>query len=115
MSARPKYEYLWADGQNIKTPLKVSASEYIDFLMTWVESQLNNEIKGTVVAADCHYEYGKNSETMTNVRFLVPYQNKRKRSVDAVVDDESGLSSGRRNTTQKFEHSVLQSKALLGE
>ena len=44
MSAGPKYEYLWADGQNVKTPLKVSAAEYIDFLMTWVESQLNNEI-----------------------------------------------------------------------
>jgi MOB kinase activator 1 len=43
MSAGPKYEYLWADGQNVKTPLKVSAAEYIDFLMTWVESQLNNE------------------------------------------------------------------------
>ena len=43
MSAGPKYEYLWADGQNVKTPLKVSAGEYIDFLMTWVESQLNNE------------------------------------------------------------------------
>mmetsp|Transcript_17211 Transcript_17211/g.8140 ORF Transcript_17211/g.8140 Transcript_17211/m.8140 type:complete len:192 (-) Transcript_17211:149-724(-) len=43
MSAGPKYEYLWADGTNIKTPLKVSASEYIDFLMTWVENQINNE------------------------------------------------------------------------
>lgn len=43
MSAGPKYEYLWADGQNVKTPLKVSASEYIDFLMTWVENQLSNE------------------------------------------------------------------------
>jgi MOB kinase activator 1 len=43
MSAGPKYEYLWADGHNVKTPLKVSAAEYIDFLMTWVESQLNNE------------------------------------------------------------------------
>eukprot|EP00347_Sterkiella_histriomuscorum_P007611 403348249 len=43
MSAGPKYEYLWADGHNVKTPLKVSASEYIDFLMTWVENQLNNE------------------------------------------------------------------------
>ena len=29
MSAGPKYEYLWADGHNVKTPLKVSASEYI--------------------------------------------------------------------------------------
>ena len=38
MSAGPKYEYLWADGANVKTPLKVSASEYIDFLMAWVEN-----------------------------------------------------------------------------
>eukprot|EP00826_Nyctotherus_ovalis_P003035 TRINITY_DN10608_c0_g2_i3.p2 TRINITY_DN10608_c0_g2~~TRINITY_DN10608_c0_g2_i3.p2 ORF type:complete len:230 (-),score=65.82 TRINITY_DN10608_c0_g2_i3:158-847(-) len=44
MSAGPKYEYLWADGHDIKTPLKVSAGEYIDFLMTWVERQLNNEV-----------------------------------------------------------------------
>ena len=43
MSAGPKYEYLWADGHNVRTPLKVSAQEYIDFLMTWVENQLNNE------------------------------------------------------------------------
>ncbi|EAR84302.1 Mps one binder kinase activator-like protein (macronuclear) [Tetrahymena thermophila SB210] len=43
MSAGPKYEYLWADGQNVRTPLKVSASEYIDYLMTWVETQINNE------------------------------------------------------------------------
>ena len=38
MSAGPKYEYLWADGHNVKTPLTVSAGEYIDFLMTWVEN-----------------------------------------------------------------------------
>ena len=43
MSAGPKYEYLWADGTNVKAPLKVSASEYIEYLMTWVENQLNNE------------------------------------------------------------------------
>lgn len=43
MSAGPKYEYLWADGQSVKTPLKVSAQEYIDYLMSWVENQLNNE------------------------------------------------------------------------
>lgn len=44
MSAGPKYEYLWADGHNVKTPLKVCASEYIEFLMTWVENQLSNEV-----------------------------------------------------------------------
>ena len=43
MSAGPKYEYLWADGTNVKTPIKVSAKEYIELLMTWVENQLNNE------------------------------------------------------------------------
>ena len=43
MSAGPKYQYLWADGSNLKSPLKVSASEYIEYLMTWVENQLNNE------------------------------------------------------------------------
>lgn len=43
MSAGPKYEYHWADGTNVKAPLKVSAAEYIEYLMTWVESQLNNE------------------------------------------------------------------------
>ena len=43
MSAGPKYEYLWADGTNVKTPLKVSAAEYIEYLMTWVENQLNND------------------------------------------------------------------------
>ncbi len=43
MSAGPKYEYLWADGTTIKTPIKVPACEYIDYLMTWVEGIVNNE------------------------------------------------------------------------
>lgn len=34
MSAGPKYVYLWADGQIIKKPIKVSAPEYVDYLMT---------------------------------------------------------------------------------
>ena len=40
MSAGPKYEYLWADGNKLTKPMKVSAAEYIDFLMTWVENQI---------------------------------------------------------------------------
>jgi hypothetical protein len=39
-----RYEYLWADGQSVTTPLKVTAAEYIDYLMSWVENQLSNEI-----------------------------------------------------------------------
>lgn len=43
MSAGVNYEYLWADGVKVKKPLKVSAPEYVDLLMSWVETQLNDE------------------------------------------------------------------------
>jgi len=43
MSAGQQYEYLWADGVKVKKPIKVSAPEYVDLLMSWVEQQLNDE------------------------------------------------------------------------
>jgi MOB kinase activator 1 len=43
MSAGPKFQYLWADGVKVKTPTNVSAPDYVDLLMSWVESQLNDE------------------------------------------------------------------------
>mmetsp|Transcript_49943 Transcript_49943/g.83169 ORF Transcript_49943/g.83169 Transcript_49943/m.83169 type:complete len:210 (-) Transcript_49943:110-739(-) len=43
MSAGPKYEYLWADGIKHKKPIKVSAPEYVELLLNWVEDQINNE------------------------------------------------------------------------
>nr|BAR87947.1 Mob as tumor suppressor [Dugesia japonica] len=43
MCASPKYEYHWADGQSIKKPIKCSAPRYIDYLMVWVQDQLDNE------------------------------------------------------------------------
>lgn len=42
MSAGAKYEYYWADGNKIKTPIKVTAPEYVDYLMTWVDEILTN-------------------------------------------------------------------------
>jgi len=42
MSAGPKYEYLWADDAT-KKPVKVSAPEYVDNLMNWIQSQLDDE------------------------------------------------------------------------
>jgi len=66
MSAGPKYEYLWADGQNIKTPLKVSAAEYIDYLMTWVENQLNNE---TLFPCEKGVPFPKNFQSVIKVIF----------------------------------------------
>ncbi len=43
MSAGPKYEYLWADGIKIKKPIKVSAPEYVEYLMTWIQQILDDE------------------------------------------------------------------------
>lgn len=43
MAAGPKYEYLWADGIQIKKPIKVSAPQYVDYMMTWVQSQLDDQ------------------------------------------------------------------------
>ncbi|KAJ1521915.1 hypothetical protein ONE63_002251 [Megalurothrips usitatus] len=42
MSAGPKYEYHWADGHTVKKPIKCSAPKYIDYLMTWVQDQLDD-------------------------------------------------------------------------
>ncbi|RDD46481.1 MOB kinase activator 1A [Trichoplax sp. H2] len=44
MSAGPKYEYHWADGQQIKKPIKCSAPRYIDYLMSWVQEQMDDEV-----------------------------------------------------------------------
>lgn len=43
MSAGSQFEYRWADGVKVKQPIVVSAPEYVDLLMSWVETQLNDE------------------------------------------------------------------------
>ncbi|KAL3642889.1 MOB kinase activator 1A [Castilleja foliolosa] len=43
MSAGPKYEYRWADGVTIKKPISVSAPKYVEYLMDWIEAQLENQ------------------------------------------------------------------------
>ncbi len=43
MCASNKYEYLWADNDKHKTPIKVSAPAYMRLLMNWVDAQLGAE------------------------------------------------------------------------
>lgn len=38
-----RYEYRWADGVRIKKPIEVSAPKYVEYLMDWIESQLDDE------------------------------------------------------------------------
>lgn len=43
MMATEEYEYLWQDGQKYKRPTSMSAPEYIENLMNWVQQYLENE------------------------------------------------------------------------
>ncbi|KAF8092198.1 hypothetical protein N665_0422s0027 [Sinapis alba] len=36
------YEYRWADGVAVKKPITVSAPEYVEYLMNWIETQIDN-------------------------------------------------------------------------
>lgn len=38
-----RYEYRWADGITIKQPIEVSAPKYVEYLMDWIEAQLDDE------------------------------------------------------------------------
>ncbi|PKU78001.1 MOB kinase activator-like 1 [Dendrobium catenatum] len=43
MSAGPTVEYRWADGVKIIKPIEVSAPKYMEYLMDWIEAQLDDE------------------------------------------------------------------------
>jgi len=37
-----RYEYRWADGVKVKRPIAVSAPKYVEYLMDWIEAQLDD-------------------------------------------------------------------------
>ena len=43
MTAGAGHEYYWSDGENANTTLSCPARVYIDYLMTWVQDELDNE------------------------------------------------------------------------
>lgn len=51
MSASAQFEYLWCDNQKVKKPIKCSAPEYVDYLMSWVESQRTYTRRGRATRA----------------------------------------------------------------
>jgi len=40
----PGFEYLWSDSRT-RAPIKCSAHQYVDYVMTWTEDQINDEAK----------------------------------------------------------------------
>lgn len=57
MSAGPKYEYLWADGDAVKKPIRCSAPEYVDYVMSWIQGLLDDD---KVFPARVDQPFGKN-------------------------------------------------------
>ncbi|KAI4158148.1 MAG: hypothetical protein L6R39_000533 [Caloplaca ligustica] len=43
MKATDEFEYLWQDSENYKRPTKMPAPEYIEHLMAWLQSNIDNE------------------------------------------------------------------------
>ena len=43
MKATDEFEYLWQDSEKYKKPTKMSAPDYIEHLMTWVQSSVDND------------------------------------------------------------------------
>ena len=52
----PGFQYLWADGVKVRSPIKCSSPEYVDFVMTWIEDQINNGECGCVLCCGCECE-----------------------------------------------------------
>ena len=43
MKATDEFEYLWQDNDQYKRPTKMAAPDYVEHLMTWVQSNVDNE------------------------------------------------------------------------
>lgn len=43
MSGGLRYEYRWQDGDDYKKPTKLPALKYMNLLMDWIETNINNE------------------------------------------------------------------------
>ncbi|KAB8338833.1 hypothetical protein FH972_021777 [Carpinus fangiana] len=43
MKATDEFEYLWQDSENFKRPTKMPAPEYVEHLMSWCQSNIDNE------------------------------------------------------------------------
>eukprot|EP01119_Soliformovum_irregulare_P022024 TRINITY_DN7444_c0_g1_i2.p1 TRINITY_DN7444_c0_g1~~TRINITY_DN7444_c0_g1_i2.p1 ORF type:complete len:184 (-),score=30.96 TRINITY_DN7444_c0_g1_i2:68-619(-) len=63
---RNRYEYLWADGKDVKKPIKVSASEYMDYLLPWVRSHLEDE---TIFPVHDEQPFPKNFKSIVKTIF----------------------------------------------
>ena len=66
MSAGPKYQYLWQDSNQYKTPTALPAKEYIELLFDWVEKLLDDQ---EVFPSDSAVPFPKNFKNVVKTIF----------------------------------------------
>nr|AFK46383.1 unknown [Lotus japonicus] len=66
MSAGECYEYLWANGDKIKKPIKCSAPQYMEYLMSWVQETLDDE---NILPSRVDVPFPKNFQTIVKNLF----------------------------------------------
>lgn len=71
MCAGPKFEYQWADGVKITKPIQVSAPKYVEYLMEWVQSCLDNDklFPGTQTISSKDDQFPKHFESVVKQIF----------------------------------------------
>lgn len=40
----PGFEYRWSDGSKIKAPVNCSGPQYVEYVMNWVDKEINNDV-----------------------------------------------------------------------
>ena len=71
MKATDEFEYLWQDSDNYKKPTKMPAPAYIEQLMAWVQSTIDNE---TVMPSRIGVPFPKNFPSLMKQIFKRMYR-----------------------------------------
>lgn len=72
MTAGEKHEYLWADGRTILKPMSIPAPDYIDYLMTWMDYELNIQLdEASNAALISGKSNGRHSVTKTIIKRII--------------------------------------------
>ena len=81
-----------------------------DFLKLQKE-ELENLFSGTMVVADGHFEWGRKTNNMKGVQFLVPYSKKRGRKRKREEKDSDDEDGGLNNQQQNYNRLVQSIRA----
>ena len=104
MNASSKTEYYWADDKNYKDPKMVTAPEYIDFLMEYIETTINDRNIFPVKSNDTpstsvnpNTTNNTNTKTNTNMKEKKEQKNKNENANEKESESENKKTKEKEN------------------